>query len=86
MTSDLINGIFEFLGGCLLWLSVRAAYRAKEFKGVAILPTSLFCLWGYWNLFYYPHLDQWFSFLGGVNVVTANSVWLAQMFYYRKRS
>src|SRR6185436_15953847 len=24
---------------------------------------------GFWNLFYYPHLDQWLSFAGGVLIV-----------------
>ena len=82
MTPDLFNGLFEFLGGCLLWTSVRRAYRDKVFKGVAILPTAFFASWGFWNLYYYPSLDQWFSFLGGVNIVVANTVWVSQMVWY----
>jgi len=85
MSPDLLNGLFEFVGGILLWMNVRAAYRAKEFRGVAILPTAFFAAWGLWNLYYYPSLGQWFSFWGGVNIVVANVAWVAQMFYYRKR-
>ena len=83
---DLVNGSLEFVGGCFLWLNVRAASRDKRFSGVRILPTAFFSLWGLWNLFFYPHLDQWASFAGGVNIVTANMVWVAQMLYYRKAS
>lgn len=83
MSADLFNGLFEFCGGLLLWTNVRAAYKAKEFKGVAIVPTTFFAVWGIWNLYYYPSLAQWFSFWGGVNIVLANTVWVGQMFYYR---
>jgi hypothetical protein len=85
VSGDLVNGLFEAIAGCLLWVNVAAAYRAKQFRGVAILPTAFFALWGYWNLYFYPSLGQWWSFLGGVNVVTANTVWVCQMVYYRER-
>lgn len=86
MTPDLFNGLFEFCGGLLLWVNVRAAYQAKVFKGVAIVPTAFFAAWGIWNLYYYPSLNQWFSFAGGVNIVLANIVWVGQMIYYRGRA
>lgn len=79
---DLVNGSFEFLGGILFWMSVRRAYLDKEFKGISIAPTAFFGAWGLWNLFYYPHLGQWISFFGGINIVVANLVWVGQMFYY----
>jgi hypothetical protein len=82
--ADLGNGLFELLGSALLWLNVRALYRAKRFSGVAIAPTAFFFAWGLWNLFYYPHLGQWLSFTGGCSIVIANGVWCGQMVYYRK--
>ena len=85
MIADLINGSFEFTGGCLLWMNVWALGRAKHFRGVAILPTAFFATWGVWNLYFYPSLGQWWSFWGGVNIVLANVVWVSQMLYYRHR-
>jgi len=85
MTPDLINGLFEALGGVLLWTNVLRAARDKAFKGVAIVPTAFFMAWGIWNLYYYPSLGQWFSFSGGINIVVANAVWVGQMIYYRER-
>jgi hypothetical protein len=82
MHADHINGLFEFCGGLLLWTNVRALYRAKEFKGVAIIPTAFFGAWGVWNLYFYPSLNQWYSFFGGLNIVLANLTWVGQMIYY----
>lgn len=85
MTPDLVNGLFELCGGLLLWTNVRALHKAKRFEGVAIAPTAFFAAWGVWNLFYYPHLGQTLSFVGGLVVVSANIVWVAQMVYYKGR-
>ena len=60
-------------------------YRDKCIRGVHWSATLFFASWGYWNLFYYPHLDQWWSFSGGVSIVAANTVWVAQMFYYGRK-
>ncbi len=82
--NDIINGCFESFSGFMLWLSVYKLYKDKKIRGVSIVSTGFFSLWGYWNLYYYPSLHQWFSFFGGLNIVVANSTWLGQMIYYRK--
>jgi len=86
MSPDLINGLFEMVGSVMLWRNVLQLYRDKLVKGVHWNATAFFAAWGYWNLFYYPHLDQWYSFAGGVSIVIANTVWLCQMFYYLLRT
>lgn len=85
MSPDLINGLFEFAGSAMLWRNVLQLHRDKEVKGVHWNATAFFAAWGYWNLFYYPHLDQWWSFAGGLSIVFANTVWLGQMIYYLRR-
>jgi len=40
--------------------------------------------WGYWNILYYPSVGDWYSFTGGLFIVTANTVWVAMQIYYRK--
>lgn len=86
--ADIINGLFEGFGGVLLWMNVRKLWKDKEFKGVSAVPTAFFMLWGYWNLYFYPFYSAWLSFLGGLIIVSANTVWLGQMLWYgwlRKR-
>lgn len=86
MTPDLINGVFEFVGSIALWMNVRRLYLDKQTRGVTWYTTGFFMAWGFWNLYYYPSLDQFWSFTGGVSIVTANSVWLGQMLYYKRRT
>ena len=82
MTPDIINGCFEGAGGFFIVLSVRKLYREKLVRGVSWMPVAFFSAWGYWNLFYYPALDQWISFAGGVSITVVNTIWLAQIAYY----
>lgn len=84
MSPDLFNGLFEFGGSIMLWRNVYQLYKDKMVRGVHWGPTLFFFTWGLWNLFYYPHLDQWWSFAGGLSIVTANGVWAFQMLKYRK--
>lgn len=85
MTPDMINGMFECMGGILLLLNVRAIKHHKMIRGISVWPAMFFASWGLWNLYYYPHLNQWYSFSGGIVVVTANIAWLALIWRYRKR-
>lgn len=85
MTPDMVNGLFEFIGSIMLWKNVQTLHRDKLVRGVHWTATGFFMTWGFWNLYYYPHLDQWWSFAGGVSIVTANTVWLVQILYYNWR-
>ena len=82
---DLINGVFELSGAFFLFLNVLQIYKDKELKGYNWRATVFFTSWGFWNLYYYPHLDQWMSFFGGAAIVTVNTIWLGQIAYYAKR-
>lgn len=62
--------------------NIYALNRDRQVRGVQISPTLFFFIWGIWNLYYYPHLNQWFSFLGGIAIVVTNGIWCAQAFYY----
>ena len=83
---DLVNGLFEMLGGFMLLTNVVRIYKDKMLKGYNPLSTVFFTSWGVWNLFYYPHLGQWMSFVGGVFIVSVNSIWLGQIIYYHRRN
>ena len=79
---DFVNGSFEFCAGLLLWWNVRIILKDKKIRGVSILPSAVFGLWGFWNLYYYPFLKQILSFLGGIFVVFANTTWVVLAIYY----
>lgn len=85
--NDIGNALFEFLGGVLLWLSVRRLWRDGEVKGVYWPAWFFYTGWGLWNLYYYPSLAQWYSLVGGIVVVTANLTWcvLAVRIWWRAR-
>lgn len=76
MTPDLINGLFELVGGLLLAINVRRLWIDREIAGISPWPVAFFTSWGFWNLFFYPHLACWWSFAGGLLVVAANAAWL----------
>jgi len=79
---DVLNGIFELAGGLFILLSIFKLHREKKVRGVSYIHVGYFTAWGYWNIYYYPYLDQWLSFVGCLAVVTINSFWLGQIIYY----
>ena len=86
MIQDYINGLFEFCGSFFIWMNVKRLYRDKEVKGAYWPAWAFFAVWGIWNLFYYPSLNQWASFLGGVLVVVGNIAWVALFLWYKSHA
>lgn len=81
---DLTNGAFEILGAVAIFGHVRRVLKDKAVAGVSIMSTIFFASWGFWNLYYYPHLGQWVSFTGGLFIVLGNVCWIAGLVYYTK--
>ena len=84
LSLDIINGLFEFGGAIALSRNVWITYKAKEVKGISIISTIWFSLWGYFNCCFYPSLGQHWSFIAGVLVATINTIWVGQMIWYKK--
>ncbi len=82
MWPDIVNGAFEVCGSLFITLNIRRVVIDKEMKGVSWLCVAFFTLWGFWNLFFYPHLGQWYSFAGGIAVVVTNTTWLVLLIYH----
>lgn len=83
MTADAINGSFELCAGLFILNHCRVIYADKQVRGASRLSTAFFFSWGLWNaIYYYPALDQFWSFLGGLIVMAANCLWLGLMLYY----
>jgi hypothetical protein len=85
MIPDCINGSFEGFGAVMASFNVGAILKQKKVVGVSLWPFFFWVGWGCWNLFYYPHLHQVISFLGGAAVLVVNAAWLILAIYYRRR-
>ena len=85
MWPDIVNGSYELFAAPFILLSIIRLYKQKEAKGVSWIHVGFITSWGFWNLFYYPHLNQWCSFVGGIAIVIANTIWLSQLLYYRNQ-
>ena len=82
---DAVNGAFECFAGFFVLLHCIRLYKDKMVRGVSVVATMFFSSWGFWNLYYYPHLDQWLSFFGGILIVTANVAWVYLLVYYKAK-
>lgn len=85
MTPDMINGLFEACGSVAIFAHCHRLWKDKQVRGASWLATAFFTAWGFWNLYYYPHLDQWWSFAGGIGIATANLLWVGMMVYYIRK-
>ena len=86
LTPDVFNAMFEFGAACFQLMNIRAVWRDKGYAGVAVTPVIVFTIWGLWNLFYYPHLEQWWSLGGGLCITVVNTIWIGLMLYFGKKS
>lgn len=82
---DLINALFEFLGGWFIFLHILTLRKDKCVRGVNFFAAAFFAVWGAWNVFYYPYLDQMFSFFAGIFILIMNTIWVSQLYYYTRK-
>jgi hypothetical protein len=85
MNNDLVNGLFECSGGILVWFNVFKLIRDKKVMGLYLPVSIFFTSWGVWNIYYYPSLNQMYSFYGGVLLAAANIVWISLAYYYKSK-
>lgn len=79
---DIVNGGFEAAAGIAVLNHCFALWRDKEVRGLSVASVAFFAAWGVWNLFYYPHLDQFYSFAGGVFITLANAIYVAMLVHF----
>jgi len=79
---DLTNGLFELIGSIFVWINIYKIHQDKIVKGIYWPFSIFFAMWGFWNLYYYPFLDQWLSFWAGLVMATGNVVWVWMAYYY----
>lgn len=80
-----MNGALELGGAGLTWLNVRRLWRDRRIRGVDWRIWIFFTVWGLWNMWYYPFLQQWASTAGGAVMVLANLVWISLAIKWRNQ-
>jgi hypothetical protein len=83
--ADIVNGLFEFGIAIPLAKGVLMLRKDKVVRGFYWPTIAWTTAWGLWNLYYYPSLGQWWSFVGGALVVSVNITWLSHVFYYMRQ-
>jgi hypothetical protein len=82
--NDILNAIFELIGSLLAIMNIVKLIKDKAIRGVYWPIWAFYTAWGFWNLYYYPSVDCWYSFLAGIIMVIANLIWLILAVRYRK--
>ncbi len=85
MWEDSVNAFIELLGGFVLLLNVKRILKDKLVRGMDWRVMAFFTLWGLWNLYYYPQLDQWWSAAAAGWTAAINMIYLSLMIYYIRR-
>lgn len=83
---DLINGLFEISGSIAIWANVLKLWKDKKVQGTHWQMMIFFSSWALWNLYFYPHLDQWLSFAGGCSMAVSEVIWTVLAACYMTRS
>jgi hypothetical protein len=79
---DMIVALFELGSAFLITLSVLRLHKDKLVRGVSPWPVSFFALWGWWNIYWYAHIDAPYAWWAGLFVVASNTTWAVQMIYW----
>lgn len=80
----MVNASFEAGAGLAVLAHCARLYVDKEARGLSIPAVLFFAVWGGWNIFYYPHLGQFWSLAGGIFVTLANLIYLALLVTYSR--
>lgn len=80
---DIINASFEGLASLFILNHARVLWQTRQADGVSLLSTAFFGVWGFWNVYYYPHLEQMFSFYAGLAIMAANLFWMYSIWVIR---
>ena len=85
MIPDYVNASFETVGAWMCWTNFSRLLRDREVKGVYWPTTAFYVVWGLWNMFYYPSLGQWWSFLAGAVLTGGNVAWVGTYLWMTRR-
>lgn len=82
---DYVNAGFEFVAGLFILNNCRILCKQKLVRGVSVVSTTFFFLWGCWNTWWFKYIEKPYSFSAGLFVMLTNCLWIALMLYYNHR-
>jgi uncharacterized membrane protein YfcA len=82
---DAANAFFEGGGSLFVLNHVRVLLKQRQVRGVSLLSIGFFTLWGVFNIFYYRHLGQSFSWYAGIAVLIANLIYVSLAIYFKRQ-
>ena len=80
------TGLFQALAAVFVANHVRVLLHDRDVKGVSVFSQLFFTAIGLWNLVFYSSLRQWWSFAGGVLILSANTSYVILMLYYKRKN
>lgn len=83
---DGINALFELGGAIAVIPSIMKLLSDRHHAGVSAWTMMFFSAWGWWNLLYYPHLDQMLSTIGAAFLAVANTTYLILLVRFGARA
>ena len=83
MTVDIINAIFETLGGLAVGFSLLKLLKTRKSHGIHWVTPAYFFIWGVWNIGYYASLDQYWSHVVSAGIATINFWYVWKILEYR---
>jgi hypothetical protein len=73
---DLINAGLELVGGLFVSTSIATLWRDRVLKGIHPAHVAYSATSAVWFVYYYAHLDQWFSFACAGLYALATGTWV----------
>jgi hypothetical protein len=84
LRGDQVNAVFEVAGAVATWSNVRRLISDRVAHGIDWRSFIFYSAWGAWNLYYYPSLDQPWSFVAGIALASGNVTWVLLYLYFRR--
>ena len=84
-TPDAINGAVEFAGSLAAWANVVTLYRDRGYAGISVGVMGFFAARSLWRGWFYLHLGQPMSVIGGCSSAFAYCLFVGLMLYFGKK-
>lgn len=66
--------------------NIAAIQRDRQVRGVSVFTVLFFTVWGFWNVYYYPHLNQIYSGMIAGCLAVGNLVYFSLILKYKDKS
>ena len=86
MPFDIVNAMFQLGSAAMIWLNVVKIHKDKRVHGVVWYTFVFYATLGVWNIFFYHHLQQWWSIVAGSVVIFGNIAWCVLAVKYSRIS